>query len=144
MIKRAAVILAGVLAAIALMAAPAQAAPTCQAGLVCWFDQSNWQGPQYKIATGGFSTNTCYGMGVDPNTGINWNDIIDSVWWNGTVFPGTTHMNFYKNAGCTGTTVTTAWGDGHVDNQMQSCNESVTEWDGACGSSGISSWKFWY
>lgn len=147
MLKRIALLLAGVLVGLTVavvVSTPAQAAPTCPVGHLCFFDASNWQGTKYVIANGQYPQNTCFNMGTDPNTGINWNDKIDSVWWNSTIIQGSTHTNFYKDAGCGGIIVTQAWADGHVDNQMQSCNEPVTEWNGACGSSGISSWKFWY
>jgi hypothetical protein len=148
MIKRIATLLAAAAAMVALSAVPAQAAPTCDPGLICWFDLNNWQGTKYKVAYGGLTQGKCYNMGTDPNTGIIWNDNKETVWWNGVVVVCTTHANFYENSNCGGVLVTQAWADGHPDNQMQSCTEPATEWNGPCGppSNGakrISSWKFW-
>lgn len=151
MIKRLALILATLVAGLVgamAVTAPAQAAPTCPDGLLCWFDANNWQGTKYMVATGGLNPGQCYNMGVDPGTGINWNNIVSSVWWNGTVIPGSTHAAFWGDTNCTGQVVTRPFADGVPDHQMHSCVEPAIEWNGPCSSTNlptlISSWAFVY
>jgi hypothetical protein len=132
LIKRIALVLAGVLVAVTLVAAPAQAAPTCPLYRICWFDLNNWQGAKYVVNPSSFPAHTCFNMGYDPNTGINWDRVIDSVWWNEIAFPDS-YVEFYEGPDCTISAVTRAGAWSPADYQMQSCTEPAAEWNGPCG-----------
>lgn len=139
-----AVMLGGAFAA----AAPAQAADSCPWGYVCWFDTSNWTGNKYVIPSGTITPGTCYNMGTDPNTNINWNDRANSAWSNFNV-QSTTHVTYFGNPGCSSPNayITKAYGNGIPGDQMKSCNQPWGIWNGPCsgtGSNRISSFKLTY
>lgn len=124
-----------------------QRVPTCPDGILCWFDWNNWQGPKYMVDIAGVPANTCFNMGTDP-FGTNWNDIVDSVWWNETLGSGNTYAEFYEGANCTVIAVARAWTNGVPYDQMNSCTRGI-EWNGPCGppnnvAKRISSWAYNY
>lgn len=139
-----ATIVTGFLGAV-VVTSPAQAAPTCPFNMICWFDASNWQGPKYVVNPDDFPQATCFNMSTDPNTGINWNNIVESVWWNDIEFAGS-YVEFYEGSNCTISAITRAHAWPPVSDQMQSCNEPAAVWDGPCGPPSapkqISSWAF--
>jgi hypothetical protein len=146
MFKRLALGLVVTLVAVLGLAVPAQAAPTCDFHLICWFDQNNWQGNKYVVNPSSLPQHTCFNMSTDPNTGINWDRIVDSVWWNDILYPDV-YVEFYEGQNCTIAAVTRADAWTPVDNQMQSCLEGSPEWHGPCGppnnvSHRIRSWAF--
>ena len=149
MLKRIALILAAVVAGFlgaVAVTGPAHADPTCPFQDICWFDANNWQGTKYVVDPSSFPANHCFNMGVDPNTGINWNDIVGSVWWN-DIQDSHTYVEFYENVNCTGISITRAHAWVPTSDQMQSCVEAVNIWNGPCvGRPGtpklISSWAF--
>ena len=148
MFKRLALGLVVTLVAVLGLAVPAQAAPTCDFYRICWFDLNNWQGVKYVVNPSGLPQHTCFNMGTDPNTGYNWDKIIDSVWWNEISFPDA-YAEFYEGLNCTIAAVTRTDSWAPVDNQMQSCTEGAPEWKGPCGppsnvSHRIRSWAFTY
>jgi len=142
-----AAIAAGFLGAV-VVTSPAQAAPTCPFDMICWFDRHDWQGAVYVVNPDNFPQATCFNMGTDPNTGINWNDIVDSVWWNDIEF-ASSYVEFYEGPNCTISAVTRAHAWVPVTDQMQQCTEgpSPDPWKGPCGppnnvAKRISSWAF--
>jgi hypothetical protein len=144
-----ATVVAGSLGALAI-SAPASAAPTCPFYRICWFDAGNWQGPLYQVNPTSFPAHTCFNMSTDPNTGINWDKAVDSVWWNEIAFPES-YVEFYEGQNCTIAAVTRADAWSPVANQMQSCNEGPAPdpWRGPCGppnnvSHRIRSWAYTY
>lgn len=138
MIKKFALILAtivaGFLGSVAIVS-PASAAPTCNDGDICFFDLNNWQGTKYVIDVAFVPPNTCFNMGTDPNTGLNWDRIIDSVWWNDILGNGNTYVEFYEGQNCSVAAVTRANAWPPTYDQMQSCTEngSPDPWKGPCG-----------
>lgn len=142
-----------VLAAIAIgvtgavvAASPAQADPTCPAYRICWFDANNWQGTKYVVNPSSFIPGHCYNMGIDGNTGINWDRLIDSVWWN-EIVDSTTYAELYSGWDCTIAKVTRVYAWPSTANQMHRCTEPFALWNGPCGppnnvSQRIRSWAF--
>lgn len=149
--KKIAVVLATVVAGIGgavMVSSPAQATPTCPFDMICWFDRSDWQTdathPKYVVNPSGLPAYTCFNMGVDP-TGFNWNDAVDSVWWNDILYP-TAYVEFYEGTNCTVSAITRAYAWSPVSDQMQSCTEPAAVWNGPCQNRllqrRISSWAF--
>jgi hypothetical protein len=140
-----ATVVAGALGALTVTS-PALADPTCPFHRICWFDLNNWQGVKYVVNPSNFPANTCFNMSTDPNTGINWDRISDSVWWNDISLPST-YVEFYEGQNCTIRSVTRAGAWTPTDYQMQSCTEGAPEWNGPCGppsnvSHRIRSWAY--
>lgn len=145
MFKRILALIVASVAILALAAEPAQAVSSCPQGTICWFDASNWQGREYIVNPNGLPQHTCFNMGVDGNTGINWDRRIDSVWWNDILGP-ITYVDFYSGRDCTVALVTRAYAWVPQTDQKQSCTEPVAIWNGPCGipsaSKVIRSWAF--
>lgn len=150
MFKRIALILAAVVAGAlgaVTISAPAQADSPCL-NRICWFDGENWNGNMYIVNPSSFPSGTCFNLGTDPNTGINWNNRPKSLMWNDILYPDS-YVEFYDGLNCTVIAITRAGAWPPVDYQMQSCTEPAAEWNGPCGpiSSVLrrpSSWAFQY
>ena len=153
MIKKTALILATVMAGllgVTAVSTPAHAAAPnpCPYKFICWYDRNDWTSFNYLAAPWTLSPNTCYNMGYDPNTGVNWNELADSVWWSDGGLPGA-YVEFYEGFNCTIRSITRAFPAGLAMDQLQSCTEPVNVWNGPCGppnfvAKRISSWAFSY
>jgi hypothetical protein len=145
MFKRILTLAVASVAVIALAATPAQAVSRCPYTTICWYDSSDWRDPKYVVNPAGLPQHTCFNMGVDPNTGINWDRRVDSVWWNDILGP-ITYVEFYSGRDCTVALVTRAYAWVPQSDQMQSCTEPIAQWNGPCGipsaSKVIRSWAF--
>jgi hypothetical protein len=145
MIKRILALLVASVAVLALAAEPAQAVSSCPYTSICWYDSSNWQGAKYIVNPAHLPQHTCFNMGVDPNTGINWDRRIDSVWWNDILGP-ITYVEFYAGRDCRAPLVTRAYAWVPTSDQQQSCSEPVWIWNGPCGipsaNNVLRSWAF--
>jgi opacity protein-like surface antigen len=129
-----ATLVAGAVGAV-LVSSPAQAA-SCNYPYMCTFDASNWQGKNYVYDPQGMSAG-CRNFGVAPD-GFNWDNKIDSVFYNDDW--DDTGVTFYTGTSCTGTLVTYVSNDGTVGNQLRACPQPAAKWQGACGSSSVSSY----
>lgn len=128
-----ALVVAGAIGSVAV-AAPAQAADT---SYLYVYDASNFVGPNY-IFSAEVMSNGCYNFGIDPH-GFNWNDKVDSITFDSWI--DQTLVNFYTNSGCSGTVVTWVKNQMYAGNWFKACTQPASLWNGACGSSGISSMR---
>jgi hypothetical protein len=144
MLKKIAAVLALVLVGVLGASAPAQAASGCPSGSICWYDRSDWTGHNYVVNPFVTPANTCFNMGVDPS-GFNWDRMIDSVWWNASLFPA--YAEFYEGPSCSVRAVTRVYPYGFRADKMQSCTEPFEIWKGPCAPPSyvphrIRSWAF--
>lgn len=133
------VALTGVVSSPASAAAPSQLIP-CPATNICIYDQSNWDGYRVFFDPLTLAAGRCY------NLDSTWDKRIDSVWWNDNI-GFSAYAEFYRGRDCTISAVTRVYAKSPSFNQMHSCAESASVWNGPCNGTGpnrIRSWAFTY
>jgi hypothetical protein len=138
-LKRIILILTAAVVMVGLAAVPAQAAPSCPLEHMCIYEASNYQGRSYVFNMLQFSGGQCVLLGTDP-TGFNWNDHVNSVFYSDAPW-NDTQAQFRKDWPCVGTFVTFVQNSSSSSLSQHSCVQPKVQWDGPCGSSGITAFK---
>lgn len=134
-----------IVATVGLFSAPAKATASakliqCPVGDICIYDQSNWDGYRVFFNPLTLAAGRCY------NLDSTWDKLIDSVWWNDEI-SFSAYAEFYRGRDCTISAVTRVYAKSPQFNQMHSCAQSASVWNGPCNGTGpnrIRSWAFTY